>query len=409
MKTKPKMNNPKDITINTILKGFKIKLNPNKEQIVLLEKTIGCNRWVYNYFLDLKIKYYKKKTNLSRYEMSALLTLLKQKEDYAWLNEIDSTSLQQTLKNLDLAYSAFFKRVKKGTTPGFPKFKKKGVSNTGFRTVMSNSVYRTKKIIKIGKLGYLRTYNDLRFIPKRHKIKYISVTKDSDGHYYASVLCEVRKPKTLPKTGKSIGIDLGLNTLATLSNGKTIGIQQTYRKAEKKLKKLQCRLSRKQKGSSNRNKARIKVAKHHFHIKNIRRDFNHKLSKKLVTDYDQIFVEDLCIKGLAKTKLAKSIHDASWSQLITFLQYKCDWYGKTLVKIDRYFPSSKTCSVCGFRKKRMPLSIRTYNCSRCGSNLDRDVNAARNIRFYGTHITKTGEMLSKQEYSKIRYTKYLSK
>jgi putative transposase len=402
MKTK-KIQDP-----NLILKGFKVKLNPNKEQRILLEKTIGCNRFIYNYFLDLKIEQYKrKKTNLSRYEMSGLLTDLKQEPDYEWLREVDSTSLQQTLKNLDLAYSSFFKRCKTGKTPGYPKFKKKGISGTGFRCVMNNSIHRTKKLLKIGKLGYLRTWNDLRFIPKLHKVKYISVTKDSDGAYYASVLCEVRKPKDLPKTGKTVGIDLGLNTLATFSNGKKIEIQQTYRKAEAKLKKLQRRLSHKEKGSANRNKARIKVAKHHFHIKMIRKDFNHKLSKQLVTDYDKIFVEDLCIKGLAKTKLAKSIHDAGWSQLLTFLTYKCNWYRKELVKVDRYFPSSKTCSKCGKRKKKLPLSIRTFNCKRCGTVLDRDVNAARNIRLYGLQIIKTGELQTKQEYSKMRYTKYL--
>lgn len=381
-------------------KAYKFRLKTAKLSENKLTKTAGCNRFVYNWGLAKRIKYYEKtQKSISKNDLMGMLPRLK--EEYPWLKEADSTSLQQTIHNLDNAYKNFFRRVKQGENPGFPKFKKKN-GKQSFRVTMSLKIERKLNKVKIGKLGWFSVYDDITRIPKSAKIKNMTVSKDSDGHWYVSILCEQKKPKPLPKTNKSIGGDLGLTSLITLSNKETIDAQQFLRKSEKKLAKEQRKLSKMKIGSNNWKKQKAKVAKVHCHIKNQRKDFNHKLSNRLVTEYDIIALENLCIAGLVKTKLSKSIHDAAWSQLISFIQYKCDWYGKTLVKVDRFFPSTKTCNVCGLRKKKIKLHVREWECSRCETVHNRDHNAAKNIRYWAKHFVKTGHCMTKQEYSASR-------
>lgn len=379
---------------------FRVKttdLSENK-----LARNAGCKRFVYNLCLDKRIKTYKKnKKSVSKNDLMKLLPGLKEK--HPWLKEADSTSLQQAITDLDKAYQNFFRRVQQGETPGFPKFKKKN-SHQSVRVTMSLKLERKLGKVKIGKLGWFGVFGDITRIPESAKIVNMTVSKDTDSHWYVAILCEQKKPKALPKTGKSIGGDLGLNSLLTLSNGKTIDAQQFLRKSEKKLAKEQRKLSKMEVGSNNWKKQKAKVAKIHCHIKNRRKDFNHKLSKRLVTEYDIIALENLCIFGLVKTKLAKSILDAAWSQLISFTQYKADWYGKTVVKVDRFFPSTKTCNVCGLRKKKMKLHVREWECSRCETVHNRDLNAAKNIRYWAKHLVKTGHCMTKQEYSASRRT-----
>ena len=382
-----------------MLIAYKFRLKTNKDQEEYLMKTTGCVRFVYNYFLDLTIKAYAKGKSLSKYDLMKMLTKLKHKKGFEFLQEVDSTSLQQCIHNLYQAYENFFRGQ------GFPRFKARNFSRRSARLMQSHKLGYKDSTIKIGKLGYFKVLGDLNRVPKKHKIKSITISMDSDQHWYASLLVEQRARPKLPKTKKSIGIDLGLKTTLTLSNGVRLDSPKSTKKYATKLAKAQRNLSRKVKGSNNRNKARIKVAKINHKIKSSRRDFNHKASKQLVIKYDKIYVEDLNIKGMVKTNLAKSIHDQSWGQFLNFLNYKAEWYGKAVYKVDRFFPSSKTCSFCGLRKKKLPLNVREWTCNRCSTEHDRDINAAKNIRRYGL-LSNKGKVSNKKEYSKHLRIKY---
>ena len=362
-------------------KAYKYRIYPNKTQQELIQKTFGCSRFVYNYFLDLKIREYNdNKKSLSYYDMSKLLTQLKKENE--WLKEPDKDSLQKSLKDLDNAYQKFFKEH-----TGFPKFKSKKDRHKSYRTSCANNNIRFEdRRIKLPKLGYVKVRD--KQIPQG-RILNATISQEPNGHYYCSLCCtEVVLPQ-YPKTNKNVGIDLGIIDFAILSDGIIIDNPNFYEKSEKKLAKLQRELSRKTIGSSRWDKARIKVANLQKHISNQRQDFLHKLTTTIIRNYDVIVIEDLNVKSLKETdnKLRnKRVSDVSWSEFRRQLTYKANWYEKELVVVDRYYPSSQICNVCGHRDGKKSEDIRIWTCPYCKAELDRDLNASINILNEGLRI-----------------------
>lgn len=363
-----------------IIKSFKYRIYPNKQQKNQIAKTFGCVRFVYNYYLDMRIKAYEKdKTTLGCYTCQKDLTQLK--KEYVWLKEVDSTALQSSLEYLDKAYQNFFKKNTK-----FPKFKNKKTHRYSYKSKYANgNIQYIGKHIKLPKLGLVKTKNKL--IPQG-RILSATVSQEPSGKYYVSLNCTDVEVNVLPTVDKNIGIDLGIKDFAITSDGEKIPNPKYLQQSLQKLAKLQKELSRKTRGSSNWKKARLKMARLHEHITNQRKDYLHQLSTKLVRQSNIICVEDLQVKNMMKNHiLARNIADVSWFEFVRQLEYKTNWYGKKLVKVDRWFPSSQICSCCG---EQFPvtkdLSVREWICPKCNSKLDRDVNAAINIRNEGLKI-----------------------
>ena len=359
-------------------KSFKVRIYPNVEQKFLLEKTFGANRFIYNYFLNLKFKLYKfYKINLSYNNSSKALTELKKQK--TWLKQVDCISLQQTLRDLDSAYQNFFNKKSK-----YPNFKKKQDKNS-YRT--NSNIKINNRYITIPKVGMLRYRDNYRLEECNiSKIYNITISKTPSGNYYASISAEV-DITAFEKTNRNCGIDLGLKDFLIFDTGRKINNSRILKSLEKKYRKLAKAVSRKQLKSNNRNKARIKLAKFHEKIANIRKDFLHKLSTNILKEYDIICIEDLCFKGFMKTDKAKSYQDVAQSEFVRMLTYKAEWYGKNISKIDRFYPSTQLCSECGFKNPALKdTSIRKYNCPECGTHHDRDINAAINILREGLRI-----------------------
>lgn len=362
-------------------KAYKYRIYPNKTQKILIEKTFGCVRFVYNYFLNLQIKEYEyNKKSLSYSETSKLLTQLK--KELQWLKEPDKDSLQKSLKDLDNAYKNFFK-----SSFGFPKFKSKKNNHKSYRTsCTNNNIEVLYKRIKLPKLGKVKTLD--KQVPQG-RILNATISKESNGHYYCSICCTEVATTQYHKTNNKAGIDLGICDFAIFSDGTKIENPSFYEKSEKKLAKLQKELSRKQIGSSNRNKARLKVAKLQKHISDQRNDFLQKLTTEIVKKYDVICIEDLKVSAMKETDSStrnKRVSDVSWYNFRRQLEYKCQWYGKKLIVIDQYYPSSQICHVCGNRDSKKSEDIREWICPNCGTELDRDINASINILNEGLRL-----------------------
>jgi putative transposase len=321
---------------------------------------------------------------LSRFEQDRDMTLLKR--ELTWLHEVDATALQSSLRDLDNAYQNFFRRVKQGGAPGFPHFKSKHNHRKSYKSKrVGNNIAVRDDTVKLPKLGLVRCAVSKQV---EGRILSATVSQNPSGKYFVSVCCTDVEISQYEGTGAAIGLDMGLKDFAITSDGQTFENHRHLKQSEKKLAKLQHQLSRKSKGSNNRNKARTKVARQHERIANQRNDTLHKLSTQLVKDYDVICVETLRPKNMIKNhRLAKSISDASWGEFVRQLEYKCEWQHKPLVKIDPFFPSSQTCHVCGNKNPgTKDLGVRAWVCSECGAEHDRDVNAAKNILSEGLRL-----------------------
>lgn len=369
---------------------YAFRIEPGPGQRVALGRAFGCARVVFNDCLRARLDAYRRGAS---YPTSAALskrfiTEAKQTPERSWLGEVSSVVLQQALRDLDTAYRNFFASVKgtrKGPKISEPRFKSKRDSRQCVRfTANARWSITVDGKLNLPKIGPVRVRwsRALPSVPST-----VTVIKDAAGRYWASFVVETDPAdETLPSLDRDQGIDLGLTHFAVMADGSRVRSPRFLRRAEKKLKREQRSLSRKKKGSKNRNKQRVKVARAHAKVADARRDFHHKLSTKLIRENQTVSVESLSVKGLARTRLGKSVHDAGWASFVTMLKYKASRYGRTLTKVDRAFPSSQICSVCGHRDGPKPLHIRTWTCTACGVRHDRDHNAGQNIRTEGRRI-----------------------
>ena len=384
---------------------IQVRLYPNKDQMNYLANCFGCCRFLYNHFLHETSEQYKVDGTFLWYEdFQNAIPEMKKQEETNWLADVDSTCLQASVKNLSEALNNFIKSKngkRKGPKVGFPKYKKRSNKQSSKFTSNHNTCkvdYKNQKI-KIPKLKiWISFANEIEQdrIPNG-SLQSITISKNPAGHYFASLLYKVEKKPInyIPNPENCIGIDFGLKTFITTSNGDKIESPKAYKKSQKRLARLNRQHSRKKTNSKNREKARLKLAKQHEKVANQRKDFNHKTSRKLVNKHDFIFIEDLNIKGMSKL-YGKQVNDLAWLQLVSFMSYKAIREGKFVIKINRYFPSTQLCSHCGYQNKELTLADRKWACPHCNAYHDRDVNAATNILnegrklLFGKNISTVG-------------------
>jgi putative transposase len=365
-------------------KAYRYRFYPTTEQESLLRRTMGCVRLVYNKALDARTSgWYERSERIDFVQTSSMLTGWKKQEDLDFLNDVSSVPLQQGLRNLQKAFTNFWAGRAK-----YSNFKKK---HSGGSAEFTKAAFRWRDgqvfLAKCTEALPIRWSRDL---PEGCEPSTITIKLEASGRWFASLLVDTDIAQ-LPKSDKSIGLDVGITSLIATSNGDKIANPKHFKQQRSKLKRVQKALSRKQKGSNNRHKARLQVAKVHAQITDARTDFLHKLTTQLVRENQTIVVEDLAIKNMVKNhKLALAVFDASWGELIRQLAYKCEWYGRELIKIDRWFPSSKRCGNCGHIVDKLPLNIRDWECPKCKTTHDRDLNASKNILAAGLAVSVCG-------------------
>ena len=364
-----------------VQKAVKVQIYPRESDKELLAKHFGVRRFIYNKFLEIRQKeYLENKVSIGYNACSALVTEMKKNPEFVWLKEVNSQTIQSAIKDLDGAYDRFFRKIAK-----FPKFKSKHNSRQSFKVPQHFEINFESKLLKIPKFK-----NPFKF--KGHysgvlvKTNSVTISKNASGKYFASIQGEFEIPEK-ESTGEIIGVDLGIKSLLIDSNGTEIKNERFLKKELNKIKYEQRQLSKKKKGSNSRNKQRIKLAKQHQKVTDQRNNYLHQVSSKLINDNQVIVLEDLAVKNMMKNhKLAQAISDVSWGSLVSMLKYKAAWYNRNVVQIDRWYPSSKTCSSCFHLIPTMNLSIREWVCPSCGEQHDRDVNAAKNILRQGLNI-----------------------
>jgi putative transposase len=367
-----------------VMKTYKFRIYPNAVQREWFARQFGACRFVYNHFLRTRIDYYtqhkdEQKKGLTYHDTALMLTQLKKQEEYGWLREANAQSLQHSLRDLDTAYNNFFNGRAK-----FPRFKSKRGPQV-FHVPQHFRIEENRLILP--KIGAIKI---VVHRPIEGEMRNITIRKTPAGRYYAMIVCRVDfpEPEPEPKQGE-IGIDVGLKSFLVTSKGEVVEHPKHLLRAEKRLKRLQRSLSRRKKGSNNREKARLLVARQHEKVANARQDYLHKISRRLVDENQVIYAEDLNVKGmLANHRLAKRIADSGWGELFRQLAYKGEWYGTDFHQIHRFFPSSKRCHNCGYIYQDLRLSEREWACPECGTTHDRDKNAALNIELFG-HAERT--------------------
>lgn len=358
-------------------KAFKFRIYPNSDQEVLIAKTFGCVRFIYNKMLGDKIEYYK------RTNQKLKNTPAQYKNEFEWLKEVDSLALANAQMNLQTAYNNFFRKPK----TGFPRFKSKRNNKKSYTTNFVNGNIKLENgFIVLPKIKAVKIKQH-RSIPKDYKLKAVTVSKTATGKYFASILYEYEVDIKTVQPNSFLGLDFSMKELYVSSDGMSAEYPRYYRQSLDQLKREQRKLSLCQKGSENRNKQRMKVAKIHEKVTNQRKDFLHKQSKQITNAVDAVCIEDLDMKGMSQAlNFGKSVMDNGFGMFVTMLNYKLMEQGKQLVKIDRWFPSSKRCSGCGMVKNTLLLSERTYHCEDCGMTMDRDYNASINIKVEGIRL-----------------------
>ncbi|MCM2578194.1 RNA-guided endonuclease InsQ/TnpB family protein [Streptomyces meridianus] len=388
-----------------VKRAFKYRFHPTNEQAAELSRTFGCVRKVYNLALEARtVAWFQRQERVNYNATSAMLTQWKKTEELAFLSEVSSVPLQQTLRHLQGAFSNFFEGRAK-----YPRFKSKKKTRRSAEYTRSAFTYRDGAL-RLAKLKNPLAIVWSRPLPQGVEPSTVTVSQDSAGRWFVSMLCEDASVGPLRALDTAVGIDAGITCLVTLSTGRKITNPRHERRDRAHLAKAQRALAKKQEGSRNRDKARLKVARIHARIADRRRDFLHQLTTRLVRENQTIVIEDLNVRTMLKNRsLARAISDAAWTDLRSMLEYKAAWYGRNLVTIDRWFPSSKLCSACGTVRDELPLNVRVWTCD-CGTTHDRDVNAARNILAAGLAVTacgagvrpqressRTGQLAAKQE------------
>ena len=366
-------------------RAYKYRFYPTPDQAKILARTFGCVRYVYNWALRQRTDaYYQRKERLYYEQMAVLLTTLKQQEETAWLQEVSSVPLQQSLRHLESAFRNFFDGRAK-----YPKFKKKRGPQAA--TYASSAFKWDGSSLTLAKIDAPLDIRWSRPLPKGAKPSTVTVTRDAAMRYAVAFLVE-EDIQPLPVSSKTVGIDLGLHDVVTVSTGEKAGNERYFCQEEKRLARLQRRHAKKRKGGKNREKARRKVARLYARIADRRKDFLHKLTTRLIRENQVMCVESLSVKNMMQNEhLAKAIADVGWGELIRQLQYKADWYGRSVVAIDKWYPSSKRCHACGHILDALPLDIRQWTCPECGTLHDRDTNAALNIEAAGLAVFACGE------------------
>ncbi|UXY33047.1 RNA-guided endonuclease InsQ/TnpB family protein [Streptomyces sp. HUAS TT20] len=368
-----------------VKRAFKYRFYPTDEQAAELSRTFGCVRLVYNKALEERTRaWYGEQRRISYVQSSAALTQWKKTGELAFLAEVSSVPLQQALRHLQTAFGSFFAKRSQ-----YPRYKSRKKSRASAEYTRSAFAYRGGRLT-LAKMAEPLDIRWSRPLPQGAEPTTVTVSRDAAGRWFVSLLCEVTIAPA-PATDKAVGIDAGITSLVTLSTGEKVANPRHERRDRARLAKAQRELSRKARGSNNREKARQRVARVHARIADRRRDFLHKLSTRLVRENQTVVIEDLTVRNLLKNgRLARAISDAAWTELRSMLEYKCAWYGRELVVIDRFFPSSKLCGTCGAVAAKLPLNVREWTCD-CGAVHDRDVNAARNILAAGLAASACGD------------------